>query len=181
MPKPIFYFAYGSNMSLERLRDRVPQARLIGSAKVENQRLVFNKIGADGSGKANLEPYIDYPTPIVYGALFLIPKRAIRILDLFEGGYDRIEIDVELSNGMKVTAWYYRAKGRSVDDKNKIKPNHWYLEHCIRGAAERRFPKAYVRKMLAVKGIHDRNTNRRRQELSIYGRHPFSWIKSRYA
>ncbi len=48
------YFAYGSNMTSARLRARIPSARSVGAARIDGRRLVCNKRGRDGSGKANL-------------------------------------------------------------------------------------------------------------------------------
>ena len=35
-----FYFAYGSNMNPVRIRERIPQARLVGKAIIKGWRLV---------------------------------------------------------------------------------------------------------------------------------------------
>ena len=35
-----FYFAYGSNMNPVRIRQRIPQARLVGKATIKGWRLV---------------------------------------------------------------------------------------------------------------------------------------------
>ena len=48
------YYAYGSNMSSARLVERVPGARTLGPAQLEQWRLLCTKPGADGSGKVNL-------------------------------------------------------------------------------------------------------------------------------
>jgi len=48
------YFAYGSNMAAERLRARVPSARLMGSAVLAGHALRFHKPGSnDGSAKCD--------------------------------------------------------------------------------------------------------------------------------
>ena len=48
------YFAYGSNLSLARLRERIGIALPLGVAELPDYRLVCDKRGADGSAKANL-------------------------------------------------------------------------------------------------------------------------------
>ena len=75
------YFAYGSNMSSARLRDRIPDAQSIGRAHWPGMRLAFNKVGVDGSGKANL---VADPGSVAWGVLFKIPGDAWAILDAFE-------------------------------------------------------------------------------------------------
>ena len=46
-------FSYGSNMSLARIRDRVPSARFFAVATLKAHRLKFHKISKDGSGKCD--------------------------------------------------------------------------------------------------------------------------------
>ena len=43
------YFAYGSNMSLARLQERVPSARKLEIVTLKNHQLRFNMSGTDGS------------------------------------------------------------------------------------------------------------------------------------
>ena len=50
------YFAFGSNMLLERIKKRVPSARVLGNATLGGYALRFNKLSKDGSGKANIVP-----------------------------------------------------------------------------------------------------------------------------
>ena len=61
------YFAYGSNMSSLRLRERIPSARSLGAARLAGWRLAPNKRGRDGSGKANL--VVD-ANSVVWGVLY---------------------------------------------------------------------------------------------------------------
>ena len=48
------YFAYGSNMSSRRLRERMPGARAESRAILPCHRLAWHKIGKDGSGKCDI-------------------------------------------------------------------------------------------------------------------------------
>ena len=66
------YFAYGSNMLLERLRKRCKSARFLGVAVVHGYKLVFSKKSKkDGSGKATIAKTAN-DDAAVYGALFEI-------------------------------------------------------------------------------------------------------------
>ena len=86
---PAVYFAYGSNLDPERLRARVPGARLVGAARLRGYALVFasrpaaSGFGFDGRpGVANIVPR---PGAVVFGALYGLTPAALRDLDLFEG------------------------------------------------------------------------------------------------
>jgi hypothetical protein len=48
------YFAYGSNMLTERLRERCPSAKAIGVAVAFGYALEFSKRSSDYSGKATI-------------------------------------------------------------------------------------------------------------------------------
>ena len=42
----IFYLAYGSNLSLERMMGRCPDAQVVGTTKIPGYRLLFKKSGS---------------------------------------------------------------------------------------------------------------------------------------
>ena len=95
------YFAYGSNMSLRHLTAAAPapSAKPLGPASVSGHRLTFDKVSADGSGKANCKRTGDL-TDKVHGGLFLVATADLAALDKAEGatgtapGYRRAEVVV---------------------------------------------------------------------------------------
>ncbi|MCP4038707.1 MAG: gamma-glutamylcyclotransferase [bacterium] len=133
-----FYFAYGSNMSTERLRARIPQAAPMGRARSGGLRLVFNKIGADGSGKANL---VEDSSTEAWGVVFAIPTRDWTNLDRFEPGYARVVRRVTFDSGESLAAQIYLGTGTT----RKLPPHDWYRDHLLRGAVEHGFPAEIVR------------------------------------
>ena len=93
----ITYFAYGSNMLTERIKDRAKDANPLGIAYVTARRLTFHKIGTrkDGSTNGKCDICIDPdPKSIVYGVLFEIPKPQFDKLDTYEKGYSSVELVV---------------------------------------------------------------------------------------
>ena len=73
------YLAYGSNMSLNRLRSRTPSARRLGVFELRRHKLKFHKVGQDGSAKCNAF-FTGIDTDIVEGVGFEINPG--EILDL---------------------------------------------------------------------------------------------------
>ena len=73
----IFYFAYGSNLHHLQMKRRCPNCRFIKKIILHNYNLTFrSKYGAaDIEKKAGKK---------VYGALYLISKKAEKRLDLYE-------------------------------------------------------------------------------------------------
>ena len=81
-----FYFAYGSNMSSARLRQRVPAARSLGRAQLAGFRLTWNKPARDGSGKANI---VLAEAGSVWGVLYEFSPSDWTPLDDIEESYTR--------------------------------------------------------------------------------------------
>ena len=81
-----FYFAYGSNLCLPRLKARVPGVRALGSALLRGHELRWHKKGDDGSGKGSIVEVGG--DAVVHGALFAVPEREKAALGRAEGpGY----------------------------------------------------------------------------------------------
>jgi len=160
------YFAYGSNMSLPRLRRRVASARSHATAVLHGHRLCFHKVGRDGSAKCDAA-LSSHPDDIVHGVLYhLDPSHKAR-LDEVEGlgrGYQQKAVVVGLPDGNETTAFTYYAT--HIDAA--LQPYSWYLEHVIRGAREHGLPNHYRAMLIATGAIPDPDRSRHRMELSIY-------------
>ena len=50
------YFAYGSNLKTERMKERIPSAMVKGISTLRGYQFKLNKLGKDGSAKANIAP-----------------------------------------------------------------------------------------------------------------------------
>ncbi len=162
------YFAYGSNMSSRRLRasDRAPSAVFVGTARLAGHRLAFDKIGMDGSAKADCERS-GGTRDEVQGALFRIDQRDRAALDRAEGlghGYDAFEVEVLAASG-PVRALTYLATRKDAT----LEPFDWYVHHVVMGARECGLPAAYVAAIEAVEAVRDPDREREARELA---RHP---------
>lgn len=133
----VLYFAYGSNMSTERLRQRVPSAKPICKARLNNKRVVFNKRSTDGSGKANLSDSIGDET---WGVLFEVDATDINKLDNIEGGYKRTSLQTQTVEGNNITAEVYISNKLTNDPV----AYDWYKELILTGAKEHNLPKSYL-------------------------------------
>jgi cation transport regulator ChaC len=162
----IFYFAYGSNMSVKRITARVPSACVIDTATLRGHRLGFRKVGKDGSAKCDVEQTGESGN-IVIGVIFKLPLADKQILDRIEGlgnGYKQKHVTVHTNKGSSVTALTYYATDINVS----LSPYHWYKEHVLAGACEHRLPDDYIRMIKSVSAIHDPDPDRHDQELAIY-------------
>ncbi len=143
------YFAYGSNMSSERLCGRTPSAVPLGRARLAHHGLRWHKLGRDGSGKCDIEP-ADAPGESVWGVLYEIGRADKHALDTVEGlgvGYNEQTVRVETANGVE-KALTYKARPDKIDPT--LRPLAWYKAHVLRGAREHGLPEEYVRRIAAV-------------------------------
>ena len=160
------YFAYGSNMSLLRLRQRVPGAERLGLFILEQHDLRFHKISKDGSGKCDVYP-TGNPDDSVFGALFKIDPGEKPFLDEIEGlgvGYEEKLVNVKNDVGDVIEAVTYYAT--RID--SSLKPYSWYLNHVIIGAKEINVPGHYLKAIQSVESIEDGDKKRDAEQRAIY-------------
>lgn len=133
------YFAYGSNMSSERLIARVDETTEIGAAKLHGYALRCDKHGGDGSAKFTIAVQND---AIVHGVLFDLPDSAREILDGFEGpGYQACEVPLLTAQGEHI-ALAYQALDEWRDPS--LLPFDWYVAYAVAGATQHRLPRDWI-------------------------------------
>ena len=71
------YFAYGSNINLEQMEHRCPDAQLVGPVTLQNYELQFR-----GSGFATVSPK---KGSVVHGLLWKLTPKSEQALDRYEG------------------------------------------------------------------------------------------------
>ena len=142
------YFAYGSNLSTERLRARVPSARARGRGRLLHHALRWHKIGRDGSGKCDIVP-TSAPC-VVWGVLFDVAQDEKPALDAVEGlgiGYFEKEVRIVTDDG-ECLALTYHANPAGTDAA--LRPFDWYKNYVVRGAREHGLPADYIRELEVV-------------------------------
>lgn len=161
------YFAYGSNMSVRRLTQRVPSARVLGVGTLDDHQLMFRKkSNRDGSAKCDVAPSSGCR---VVGVLFKIDPGEEKNLDRAEGlgkGYRKKDVDVSDAAGRNVRAFTYYASEGDIDPT--LKPYTWYVEHVLFGAKEAALPAKYIDSLEAVESVVDPDPEREKTELAIY-------------
>lgn len=159
------YFAYGSNMSLKRLRQRVPSAVPIGTFSLPEHHLLFHKRGKDDSAKCDAYHTHD-PSDVVIGRLYHIDEIEKPALDHAEGlgnGYEEKIIRVFNTKSSFKAVTYY-----ATNLNSRLKPFTWYKQHVLIGAKEANLPVEYIRAIESTLTIEDYDKAREAQELSIH-------------
>jgi gamma-glutamylcyclotransferase len=141
-----YYFAYGSNLSIGRLQERVGKVMHCGLATLEGYRFSFNKKGSDGTGKANIMPD---DSSTVEGAIYQLTEEQLNQLDRYEGApkhYQRKNVFLTFPSGQKVEAITYVAQNHFISPR-PLRPSVEYLNHIFNGARENHLSSAMVQKI----------------------------------
>lgn len=147
--KPQQYFAYGSNMLVQRLQLRICSAVAQGQAWLDDYAWCCNKLGMDGTAKANL---IRKPGARVFGVLYSINLNDWQLLDQIEGGYQRFKVDVCCAGKTHKACTYISTLQTDKAAKSA------YLDYIFQGAEEHRLPQEYIKKVLKHKVCCERST-----------------------
>jgi cation transport regulator ChaC len=128
-----YYFAYGSNMNPDRVRQRRMQFDHCQAGSLHDYRLTFNKRSAKfiGSASANV---MMHSGAVTEGVVYRLKHPdEIVTMDPYEGypvRYDRRPLEI-MCAGQSVSAWVYLANQEYID--NSLKPNRWYVRHLLAG------------------------------------------------
>ena len=124
----ILYFAYGSNMSAVRMKQRLDWEAPRQSASLENYQLVFNQAGFNDPhwSPANIMPSRG---GLVEGIVYEVEEKDLQILDVHEKYYQRFEVDILVSNGTSVKAITYL----SQNAREEKPPTREYLNFLLEG------------------------------------------------
>ncbi|MDC0188423.1 gamma-glutamylcyclotransferase [bacterium] len=125
----INYFAFGSNMSAQRMNDRLGWSPSPSGAILHDYVMVFNKHSNDG-GKANI---MYSPSNQVEGILYSVNEEDLLILDKFEGvateQYKRYDIKVLDNKKKSIAAVAYKA----LNTGKLFAPTKEYLNYILEG------------------------------------------------
>ena len=144
----VVYFAYGSNMNINRLKERVGDVELVGVARLRDHELKFNKLSVSGWGCANVEPAEGKE---VWGLLYKVKEEQLKELDRYEGAplhYRRVKLKVLTQEGKEVEAVTYVACEEYK--REGLRPADWYLNHLL--AAKELLPESYVKELEKHRG-----------------------------
>ena len=96
------YFAYGSNINLEQMEHRCPDAQLVGPVTLQNYELQFR-----GSGFATVAPR---ESSVVHGLMWKLPPTSEQTLDRYEGyprHYTKETVTVKDAAGAEIPVMVY--------------------------------------------------------------------------
>jgi hypothetical protein len=153
-PLAMLYFAYGSNMNWDQMRERCPSERFDSVARAKNYRLAFTRFSRNRNcGVADI---VASEGSEVWGVVFDIRDDEIIKLDESEGympgrvrkanAYERRKLEVhrEGSAASPVTLWTYVVVKRLNPTP---KPSAKYKEVILDGARHWKLPADYIKEL----------------------------------
>jgi len=142
------YFAYGSNMDLDRMRGRCPSARFLFIAMLPQHKLAFTRKCNKGTGVSDI---VSDENSDVWGVVYLIDDTEVGKLEKAEGyeprresnAYNRIEIRVYADGNLEQphTAIAYVVNVKEVNVPN---PSQEYKNYIVNGARFWHLPEVYI-------------------------------------
>ncbi len=148
------YFAYGSNMHLNRLRQRVGEVRVRGRAVLDGYRLAFHKKAKDGSAKCDVLRTGE-SVHLVHGVIYELDPAQKEVLDHYEGlgrGYEAHRLPLRTDGGT-TQALAYVAHADHID--SGLVPYSWYKAFVSHGARGHGLPREYIAMIEAVPATAD--------------------------
>jgi gamma-glutamylcyclotransferase len=132
----MLYFAYGSNMAADQMRERCSHARFVSRGHMPGRAFIINS-----RGYANVVPD---DGGAVHGVLWEIGVGDLCKLDVYEGTalgcYDRRTLPTLVGGGRRVQAEVYV----SVDTSPGV-PDRAYLATVLKGGRGHGLPLSYLR------------------------------------
>lgn len=157
-----YYAAYGSNLNLEQMKLRCPDAKAIGTAVIEDYELLFK--GSKTGSYLTIEPDIKSQVPV---GIFEVSPADEKALDRYEGYpvfyYKKaMKIPVKLANGKtkKLKIFVY-----IMDESRELGlPTVNYVETCLEGYRDFGFDKKHLDQAIRRSSGYDEN---RKQEAHL--------------
>jgi gamma-glutamylcyclotransferase (GGCT)/AIG2-like uncharacterized protein YtfP len=140
-----YYFAYGSNMDQQQMKERCPESKLLGKGIVLGYKLVFTIYSP--KRKCGCADIVSSPKDEVWGLIYSVSENDLKRLDEYEKApisYKRIQVEVMDESGNKVKAETYEVVNKSPE---YLKPSRDYLSKLTTAAKTFSFPEKY-QKML---------------------------------
>ena len=142
----IRYFAYGSNLDADQMRERCPSSAPLFRARLEGYRLDFTHPSRRwAGGAADVLPQVG---ACVWGCVYQLDPDDARLLDRFEGGYERVTLEVIDDSGLGHPVLSY-----TVKTKQSLRPTQVYRDKLIHWGAHWQFPEEYLERLRRIRAL----------------------------
>jgi len=146
------YFAFGSNLDVNRLHIHCPSARFVLPARLSEHRLAFT-MASRNTWHGGVADILEHQGSEVWGALWAISGEHSHALDEQEGifrdppAYRRYQVTVAAQSGDTINCRCYQVAQPNL---NGFAPSPAYLRTIVRGARAVGLPNDYIAKLEAI-------------------------------
>ena len=124
----ILYFAYGSNMSAARMKQRLGWEAPRRAATLKDFQLVFDQAGFNDPSWSPANIRSDHGG-LVEGIVYEVEEKDLKILDGYEKYYQRLEVKVMAAKEINLDAVTYLSK----KPRGEKPPTQEYLNFLLEG------------------------------------------------
>lgn len=144
-----YYLAYGSNLNVQQMRYRCPDARIVGTSVIPDYQLLFK--GSMTGSYLTIEKKEGSTVPV---AVWEVSERDERNLDVYEGCpnfYYKTEMELPVKTLKNGRAETVKTFVYIMHEERKLGiPSRAYLQTCFVGYRHFGFKSAFLMKALAV-------------------------------
>ena len=130
--KKRYYIAYGSNLNLQQMRLRCPQAKVIGTAEIKDYELLFK--GSKTGSYLTIEKSIGGRVPVAVWETTQADELALDRYEGFPNFYYKAEMKLRVK---KTQTGKIRERSCYVyimhEERQVGVPSHYYVETCLAG------------------------------------------------
>ena len=131
-----YYFAYGSNMSEDQMRDRTVFFHKAFPANLKGFKFAYDKLSKHGGTRANIAR--SNATDCVKGVLYEIDEAGLEVLRGYECGYEKISVWLSSGCGnVEAETFISESRGPGI-------PPEWYVQRILTGARGWGIEEAYI-------------------------------------
>jgi len=140
----VWYFAYGSNLNMGQMMNRVGEWTVSKRAVLKGYKLKFNVPSRRWGGMTANVARTDNPDDKVYGALYRILREKVDVLSTYE---DTKPTDTPVeADGVNLQAKTYIFKGSRVSGN----PPEAYLNVMLTGLRQHGYPEAVIEEVKRI-------------------------------
>ena len=149
----MYYFAYGSNLSSNFIRDYTPGAAFVMKADLPNYKVEFRHYSENMHG--GISSIIETPGTLVKGVIYDVPESELEALDVLESvpeGVYRRDRYIVLGEDDQ---WHRADLYRVSTPTGPYTPSTSYVDFMIEGAREHGLDADYIEQLVTIRRTLD--------------------------
>ena len=141
--KKRYYIAYGSNLNIEQMKRRCPQARIIGTAEIKDYELLFK--GSLTGSYLTIEKSMGSRVPVAVWETTEADETALDRYEGFPTFYYKAEMELDIKGIRTGRIRHRNCYVYIMHEERKIGvPSYYYVDTCLEGYRAFGFDESYL-------------------------------------